>query len=244
MKKIIFLIILLLPFAVFAAELDSDADGLTDDKEVNFYYTDPHDPDTDGDGFNDDVELINGYSPNFADNVRLIDVDQDSDGLSDGYELALNTDLKNPDSDADGYPDGIEFENEYDPTTRESVRLEKRIEVDLSAQRLKYFLGPVRINEYIVSTGKAGTPTPTGEFVIEKKSKRAWSEMAGLWMPWWMSFNGVYAIHELPEWPDGTKEGSDHLGVPVSHGCVRLGIGPAKILYDWTPVGTKLVIYK
>ncbi len=242
-QKIIFFLILFFPIVVLAAEIDSDGDGLSDEREINFYYTDPNNPDTDNDGYNDNLELINGYSPHVGFGERLINVDQDSDGLNDGYELALQTDLKNPDSDNDGYLDGQEFLNEYDPRTSEKIKLEKRIEINLSSQRLKYFLGPVRINEHIVSTGKASMPTPTGNFTIEKKQERAWSEMAGLWMPWWLSFNDIHAIHELPEWPDGTKEGASHLGIPVSHGCVRLGIGPAKTLYDWTPIGTKLVIY-
>jgi lipoprotein-anchoring transpeptidase ErfK/SrfK len=33
------------------------------------------------------------------------------------------------------------------------------------------------------------------------------------------------------------------LGIPVSHGCVRLGIGPAKQVYEWTEVGTPVIIY-
>ena len=35
-----------------------------------------------------------------------------------------------------------------------------------------------------------------------------------------------------------------HLGKPASHGCVRLGIGPAKELYDWAPIGTRVVVVK
>ena len=47
----------------------------------------------------------------------------------------------------------------------------------------------------------------------------------------------------LPYWPSGYREGTNHLGIPVSHGCVRLGIGPAKTLYDWAEIGTTVAIY-
>jgi hypothetical protein len=244
MKKIIIFLILFFPLAALAAEIDTDGDGLSDEREINLYYTDPNNPDTDGDGYNDSLELINGYSPHVGFAERLINVDQDDDGLNDGYELALQTDLKNSDSDGDGRSDGEEFLNEFDPGAPGEVKLTKTIEVNLTNQYLEYFLGPVRLNRHIVSTGKASTPTPVGEFSIEKKNENAWSALAGLWMPWWMSFNGAYAIHELPEWPGGVKEGADHLGIPVSHGCIRLAIGPAKNLYDWTPIGAKLIIYK
>ena len=58
-------------------------------------------------------------------------------------------------------------------------------------------------------------------------------------MPFWMQFTGMgHGIHELPEWPGGYKEGAAHLGIPVSHGCVRLGIGPAQTVYNWADKGT------
>ena len=99
------------------------------------------------------------------------------------------------------------------------------------------------MDTFPVSSGKPGMYTPTGHFVIDGKHKRAWSSY-GLWMPWWMSLqHGYFGIHELPEWPDGTKEGEDHLGTPVSHGCIRLGVGPAEKLYHWAPVGTPVFIY-
>ena len=57
-------------------------------------------------------------------------------------------------------------------------------------------------------------------------------------------FTGVgHGIHELPEWPSGYKEGEAHLGIPVSHGCVRLGVGPAETMYHWAPIGTIVFIH-
>jgi lipoprotein-anchoring transpeptidase ErfK/SrfK len=248
MKKIYYIVTILVIFLPTIAlaqssNLDSDGDGLGDEVEQAFYYTDPFNADTDNDGFNDKVEIENGYSPHFPDK-KLIDSDLDNDGLNDNYEIALKTYLKKSDSDGDGFSDGQEFNNEYDPRTSQPVKLEKKIAVYLSVQRLKAYLGPVKVKEYMVSTGKASTPTPVGSFSVTKKNLKAWSQAAGLWMPYWMQFKGAVAFHELPEWPNGQKEGADHLGIPVSHGCVRLGIGPAKELYDWTPVGTKVVINK
>jgi lipoprotein-anchoring transpeptidase ErfK/SrfK len=59
-----------------------------------------------------------------------------------------------------------------------------------------------------------------------------------------MQFTGAgHGIHELPEWKNGYKEGANHLGTPVSHGCVRLGVGPAAKVYGWAEVGTPIVIH-
>jgi len=97
----------------------------------------------------------------------------------------------------------------------------------------------------MVSTGKRGMETKTGQFKVSNKVPRAWSKKYHLFMPYWMAMvsSGEFGIHELPEWPGGFKEGQNHLGTPVSHGCIRLGVGPAKIVYDWADLGTPVVIH-
>jgi hypothetical protein len=64
---------------------DSDADGVSDSDEINFYGTDALDPDTDGDGLDDAEELIS-HSTN-----PLLD-DTDGDDVSDSEEVAAESD--------------------------------------------------------------------------------------------------------------------------------------------------------
>lgn len=200
-----------------------------------------HAADGDGDGYDDATELLNGYDP-FGPG-RPSGQDADADGLTDVDERLFGTDPAAADSDGDGYTDGQEVLNGYDPAARAPARLKKRIEISLARQDLTYYLGPKPIGRSPVSTGRPGKPTPVGRFAINRKIPRAWSGSAKLWMPWWMSFIGsTYGIHELPEWPGGRKEGADSLGTPASGGCVRLGVGPAKNLYDWADIGTEVVI--
>jgi len=223
---------------------DADKDGVPDQDEINIYHTDPNKLDTDGDGFGDGLELKNGFSPYVAGKIKLEDSDADKDGLSDRDELNFHTNPVNPDTDGDGHSDGEEIKTGYDPLNSEPVLLKKKIEVNTKVQKLSYFLGDVKRGEFTVSTGKASMPTPKGTFTVDLKDKKAWSPKYGLWMPYWMSlFHGKFGIHELPEWPNGYKEGEKHLGTAVSHGCVRLGVGSAKFMYDWTPVGTTVLIY-
>ena len=88
-------------------------------------------------------------------------------------------------------------------------------------------------------------PTPVGTFSINSKNPRGYSSTYDLYMPYWMAFIGSkYGLHELPEWANGKKEGQDHLGKPVSHGCIRFGVGDAAAVYDWTEIGTPVVIHK
>lgn len=175
---------------------------------------------------------------------QAADLDADSDGLSDALEAKFKTDQTNPDSDRDGYPDGLEIKNGYDPLAGEGQKLKKRIEVNIKTQKLQYFLGGVNMGEYVVSTGKKSTPTPKGSFAILNKALRPKSKTYGLYMPYWMGLSAAgVGIHELPEWGKGIKEGASHLGQPVSHGCIRLGVGPAKKIYEWAEVGTEVKVY-
>ncbi|MCX6809954.1 MAG: L,D-transpeptidase family protein [Candidatus Berkelbacteria bacterium] len=121
----------------------------------------------------------------------------------------------------------------------------KYIEVNLSEQTLYLFDGSTPQGTFKVSTGKWSMPTPEGEYSINNKDPRAYSREYNLYMPYWMSFIGSqYGIHELPEWPDGTKEGEGHLGTPVSHGCIRLGRGAAEQVYNWADIGTTVFIHR
>ena len=199
--------------------------------------------DADGDGYDDATEVANGYTPYGS--GRLDDSDVDQDGLSDADEFIFGSDPLNEDTDRDGFTDGNEVQTGYDPAKALAARLKKRIVITLASQTMSYSLGPKTLGTFKVSTGRAGRPTPLGTFAIKDKKRRAWSKSAKLWMPYWMPFIGTtYGIHELPEWPGGKKEGENHLGTAVSGGCVRLGVGPAKILYEWADVGTEVTITK
>jgi|AntRauTorckE6833_2_1112554.scaffolds.fasta_scaffold00189_16 lipoprotein-anchoring transpeptidase ErfK/SrfK len=228
--------------AVDEKNIDSDNDGISDYDEINVYYTNPYSKDTDGDGYTDWEELNAGYSPHNPEQVSLKDNDQDEDGLSDYWELRFKTNLLVADSDGDGYSDGVEIESAYDPLSKEAIKLKKRIEINLEEQELYYFLDGIRLDTYLVSSG-AYDSTPRGVYTIINKHPKAWSPY-GLWMPYWMGMGtGKFGLHELPVWPNGYREGEDHLGTPVSHGCIRLGVGPAETLYSWTEVGTPVYMY-
>ena len=158
---------------------------------------------------------------------------------SDNFVVVLVTNLEAPSEvkvyPAEGFVPG-RFEGKY-------------IDVDFTQQKLCMIEGNNIISCHLISSGKASMPTPTGTHYINNKNSRAWSATYGLYMPFWQGLEGDnidprYGFHELPEWPNGTKEGENHLGIPVSHGCIRLGVGPAEALYNWTEIGTPVYAHK
>ena len=82
---------------------DFDGDGISNYDEINFYGTDPLNPDSDGDGMPDGWEVTHGLNPlDGADATQ----DADGDGLSNLQEYRLGTNPLLLDTDGDGIPDG------------------------------------------------------------------------------------------------------------------------------------------
>ncbi len=143
----------------------------------------------------------------------------------------------------------------------------KQIRIWLADQRLWIIENGVVILDTLISSGKAGYTTPKGNFKILNHIDVAYSNKYSLWTDNWMAlYNKTqgykgYGLHALPYWitkqtkyPSGTivdgrlyqdgkvYEDINHLGKPVSHGCVRLGLIEAKILYNWAPNDTPVII--
>ena len=89
-----------------ASELDSDGDGLSDQREQEL-ETDPFDPDSDDDGLEDGREQSLGADP--------LDSDTDKDGVTDGREVERGTSPRAVDADADGLSDEREIDLGTDP---------------------------------------------------------------------------------------------------------------------------------
>jgi Tol biopolymer transport system component/uncharacterized membrane protein len=87
--------------AAIAGQLDSDGDGLTDQRETEL-QTNPYNPDTDGDRSWDGVEVQVGTNP--------LNPDTDADGLLDGNEIPPCPNPLNPDTDQDGIIDSKDLD--------------------------------------------------------------------------------------------------------------------------------------
>jgi tetratricopeptide (TPR) repeat protein len=123
----------------------------------------------------------------------------------------------------------------------------KRIEIDISEQRLYAWEGDALVHEYRVSTGLRGRDTAPGNYQVLDKIPMAYSSIWRLKMPHWL---GIYyvggienGIHALPIRPDGTVMWGGLLGQRASYGCVILSNKAAKTIYDWAKIGTVVDIH-
>lgn len=107
------------------------------------------------------------------------------------------------------------------------------IVVSLKTQHAHVYRNGVLIGISTVSTGKAGYQTPTGIFTVLQKHVEHRSNLyENAPMPYMqrLTWSGI-ALHagNLP-------------GYPASHGCVRLPLGFAKLLFGITRLGLTVVI--
>ena len=112
------------------------------------------------------------------------------------------------------------------------------IQIDLSRQRLIAWEGNTPVYAVIVSTGKPETPTLTGVFAVQYRFQTA--RMQGddydvPDVPFTMYYDGNYAIHGA-YW-------HHNFGTPVSHGCINVAVDHAEWLFNWSSIGTPVVVH-
>lgn len=93
---------------------------------------------------------------------------------------------------------------------------------------------------YACAPGKASTPTVLGEYQVYGKG---YSFGHGYTCYYYTQFYGDYLFHSSPYYVNSNRVMDPTMGVPASHGCVRLEIQNAKWIYDNIPYGTKVVTY-
>lgn len=122
--------------------------------------------------------------------------------------------------------------------------LNKRIEIDLSAQRLYAYEGDKQIFNFLVSTGKWGK-TPVGTFKIWVKLR--YTKMEGgskaintyYYLPN-VPYTMFFYNADIPKYRGYGIHGTywhSNFGHPMSHGCINMKTEEVALLYDWaTPV--------
>jgi len=121
----------------------------------------------------------------------------------------------------------------------------KTIIIDLSEQTLYAYEGEELFMKQLVSTGLDKTPTRTGEFKVFKKTPSRYMQGADggqedqfydlPGVPWDLYFTYDGNVIHGAYW-------HGNFGMKWSHGCVNLPYEKSKELYEWTPVGTTVIV--
>ena len=96
---------------------------------------------------------------------------------------------------------------------------------------------------FTCSTGIEGKETPVGVFTVQNRAPWFFSPKYGQGGKYYVQFMGNYLFHSIPFNSDKTTISDPTLGVPASHGCIRLSVEDSKWLYDNVQNGSKIIIY-
>ena len=105
--------------------------------------------------------------------------------------------------------------------------------ISLGVQRCYVYRNGVLIGVATVSTGKAGHQTPTGVFTVLQKQVHHKSNLYD---------SAPMPYMERLTWSGVAMHAGNLPGYPASHGCIRMPIAFAKLLYGTTARGMTVVI--
>ncbi len=130
-----------------------------------------------------------------------------------------------------------------------SLEGERSFAINLSTQQMSFMVGETAIYTMTISSGAASTPTPTGTWtILNKQELRIGGASPHYRMPYWQGFTvWGHGLHALPylESDGGVfwSEALNHIGIPVSHGCIRMLPDDAITVYEYSDIGTELYIH-
>ncbi|MBI2634645.1 L,D-transpeptidase [Candidatus Peregrinibacteria bacterium] len=191
----------------------------------------------------------------------------------DGASFAIETIVGEPAENAASLRKKFSYVQTSGPLSMLDLNGERSIYVDLSDQWLKLKIGDYVVREFPVSSGHPVThPTPPGNYTIDLKQEvRIGSKSPYYIMPNYMWFRtGGYGFHALPSLGSAQLRGKikslqaagkpvptslykddvlwnealDHIGRPVSHGCVRLLPNDSDFMFNFADIGTKVTIVR
>lgn len=100
------------------------------------------------------------------------------------------------------------------------------------------------IKSFLVGTGAASTPTPTGVTTVSYKLAGGWTTSTYTVRPVVGFYPGTgYAFHSRLSYPGTDTEYDFSAGYPVSHGCIRMYKNDIRWIYNNIPIGTTVVIF-
>lgn len=96
--------------------------------------------------------------------------------------------------------------------------------------------------EFNCSTGIESEATPKGVYTVTGRGDWFYSDQYEQGGKYWVQFWGDYLFHSLPYDETQSTIVDYTLGVPASHGCIRLTVEDSKWLFENMPDDTKVII--
>lgn len=114
------------------------------------------------------------------------------------------------------------------------------LEIDLESDIVRFFdKGVLVFSSVIIAAGEPGSwwDSPSGIYKVEDKDEKKFSQYTQTYFPWSITFEGNYAVHAWPVYPNGKSAPEDFAG-----GGVRLEAADAEKLYELMELGQPVLV--
>src|SRR5579875_1673661 len=125
------------------------------------------------------------------------------------------------------------------------TRVDWQLDVSLANRRLSVLENGQTVRRFTIAIGAPGSPTPTGRFAVT--DRLATGDPTG---PYGCCILALSAVspHPIQGWNGGNRiaihstPDTASIGLPASHGCLRLTMAEGRWLLEHVPLGTPVVI--
>ncbi|NDL57390.1 L,D-transpeptidase family protein [Phytoactinopolyspora mesophila] len=149
-------------------------------------------------------------------------------------------------------------EAEVDPDTKPEATADlpadsgdgRRIVFDITGQQVWLVEGDGSVERTYMVSGSRYDQLPEGTYEVFSKSEEAVSWTLEETMQYMVRFhrgeNSNIGFHDIPVYKESGEEAQtlSELGTPLSDGCIRQDHEDAKALWEFAPVGTKVVVVR
>jgi len=132
--------------------------------------------------------------------------------------------------------------NNFETEKKQEFISQKTDFLEINLQEMKARIYKKGILEKEISVLAKGDPlfwggVPSGLYKVISGYKRAFSNIAQVYMPWSINFYGKYYLHGEPYYSNGKKSNFDYTG-----GCIRFSDEDAEYLYNTTEIEMPILI--
>jgi lipoprotein-anchoring transpeptidase ErfK/SrfK len=133
-----------------------------------------------------------------------------------------------------------------DTTLPEGSGSGKRVVFSQSRQRVWLVNGGMKVERTYLVSGSLYDNLDPGTYSVYSRSEQAWGIDDSGTMRYFVRFaqgdNAAIGFHDIPIDDGKPVQSAAQLGTPLSHGCIRQKRPDAIALWDFAPLGTRVVV--
>ena len=159
---------------------------------------------------------------------------------------APQTDAAEPRAEAGSLPVAAAETRSAEPTLPRGSGKGRRVVFSEGQQRVWLVGADGDVQRTYLVSGSVYDNLEPGAYSVYSRSEQAWGIDDSGTMKYFVRFahgdNAAIGFHDIPIDDGAPVQTVDQLGTPLSHGCIRQRRADARQLWDFAPVGTKVVV--